>query len=413
MRYTAMYYLAAVMMFCASAHAANKVSFNAAGDMVINGETTFPISVALPPPPDGKTPTGKDAFAELHDGGVTLIRVPPPEKWDEAGEAMISQNLAAAVKHGMYGWVSLRGIDHLPREGMKEEQTLRDVVAKFKDNPGVIGWKGKDEPAWSKVSVEAVLRVYKVIHQADNNDLPVNVFQAPRLTWERWVPYMAGCDYTGMDIFPVGYPMGKHSNLPNKGLSLIGDETQRIMKAAGGKPVWMTLQIAWSGMSRPGRNTMRYPTFFQERYMTYEAIINGARGLNYFGGHIKTVMTDRDKELGWNWRFWDRILKPVLAEINADSPLHPALIAPNSKLPIKVEGANDVEFCVREAGKDLYIIASKREGDTVQVKFTGLPTDVSQGQVLYEPPRTVEATDGSFMDWFGPNEVHIYRFQRS
>ncbi|HWB53174.1 MAG TPA: hypothetical protein VG722_03245, partial [Tepidisphaeraceae bacterium] len=175
---------------------------------------------------------------------------------------------------------------------------------------------------------------------------------------------------------------------------------------------WMTLQIAWSGMCRPGRNTIRYPTFFEERYMTYEAIINGSRGFDFFGGHIPTVMTDQDKKLGWNWRFWDRVLKPVLAEIKADSPLHAALIAPNSTLPIKVEG-DGLEYCVREVGRDVYIIASKREGDTVQVKFTGLPLDVSMGEVAYEPPRTVEAKDGSFTDWFAPNEVHVYCFHRS
>jgi hypothetical protein len=206
--------------------------------------------------------------------------------------------------------------------------------------------------------------------------------------------------------------MGKHSDLPNKNISVVGDETKKIVKAAGGKPVWMTLQIAWSGIAREGKNTMRFPTFPEERYMTYQAIIDGARGLNYFGGTVKDVMTPQDQPLGWNWRFWNRILLPVLQEINDKSPLYPALIAPNSKLPIKITGATDIEFCVREAGKDLFILAAKREGDTVQATFSGLPTDVSQAEVLYEPPRTVTAKEGSFTDWFGPNEVHVYRFHR-
>jgi hypothetical protein len=68
---------------------------------------------------------------------------------------------------------------------------------------------------------------------------------------------------------------------------------------------------------------------------------------------------------------------------------------------------------VRETDKDLYILAAKREGDTVLVTFSGLPNNVSQADVLYEPPRTVTAKDGSFIDWFGPNEVHVYRFHRS
>jgi len=73
-----------------------------------------------------------------------------------------------------------------------------------------------------------------------------------------------------------------------------------------------------------------------------------------------------------NWRFWQRVLRPVLEEIGDRSPMYPALLVPNSKLPVKVEmmagrggtttanrtagtdradpAATGVEFCVREAG---------------------------------------------------------------
>lgn len=402
------------LLCCLSARAANKVTFDPAGDIVINGEPMFAISVALPPPPDGKTEDGKDAYAELYDGGVRFFRIPPPEKWDDAGEAMIEKYLDVAAAHKMYGWISLKGIDAIAKDGSEQEQTLRRVIAKFNDNPGTMGWKGKDEPAWGKTPVENVLRTYKVIKEAEgDNKLPVIVGQAPKYPAERLAPYSAGCDITGEDIFPIGYPLGKHSDMPNKQISVVGDETKKIMKAANGKPVWMALQIAWSGVSRPGQNTLRFPTFPEERYMTYQAIIDGARGLNYFGGNIDKDMTPQDQSLGWNWRFWNRILRPVLEEINSKSPLYPALIAPNSKLPIKLTGAPDVEFTVREAGKDLFILAAKREGETVQVTFSGLPSDVSQAEVLYEPPRTVTAKNGAFTDWFGPNEVHVYRFHRS
>ena len=48
--------------------------------------------------------------------------------------------------------------------------------------------------------------------------------------------------------------------------------------------------------------------------MAYQAIINGARGLVYFGGGIGVTMNDRDRALGWNWTFWERVLRPLLAE---------------------------------------------------------------------------------------------------
>jgi NAD(P)-dependent dehydrogenase (short-subunit alcohol dehydrogenase family) len=40
----------------------------------------------------------------------------------------------------------------------------------------------------------------------------------------------------------------------------------------------MVLQISWSGVLNPGK-TLRMPTFPEERFMTYQAIINGARGI--------------------------------------------------------------------------------------------------------------------------------------
>ena len=44
--------------------------------------------------------------------------------------------------------------------------------------------------------------------------------------------------------------------------------------------------------------------------MTYEAIINGARGLLYFGGNNAKAMTPADLELGWNWTFWNTGIAP-------------------------------------------------------------------------------------------------------
>jgi hypothetical protein len=173
----------------------------------------------------------------------------------------------------------------------------------------------------------------------------------------------------------------------------------------------MTLQISWSGVAQKGK-TLRFPTFAQERFMTYEAIIDGARGINYFGGANLSTLNERDAKLGYNWTFWDRIVKPLLTEINAKSPLKDALIAPISKLPIKVTGGKDVEFTVREVGDEIYILACKREGETEQVTFTGLPTSVSDGDVLYEEPRKVQAKNGTLTDWFGPEEVHVYRLKK-
>ena len=57
--------------------------------------------------------------------------------------------------------------------------------------------------------------------------------------------------------------------------------------------------------------------------------------------------------------------------------------------------------------------AAKREGQTIKVKFTGLPATETEASVLFEEPRKIQIEDGAFEDWFAPNEVHVYRLNRA
>jgi hypothetical protein len=132
----------------------------------------------------------------------------------------------------------------------------------------------------------------------------------------------------------------------------------------------------------------------------------------YFGGNVTAGLNDRDKTLGWNWTYYNRVLKPVLDELKPGSPLHPALIAPDSKIKLGVEGAADIDVLVREAGTKVFVLAARRESATSEVKFTGLPNGLTFDRVLYEEPRKPKMLAGGFSDWFAPNEVHVYVFER-
>ena len=71
-----------------------------------------------------------------------------------------------------------------------------------------------------------------------------------------------------------------------------------IDQAAGTKPFWMTLQIAWSGViptdTKPDL-VPRFPTFADLRFMAYQAIVNGARGLVFFGFPLHPAGTPADE----------------------------------------------------------------------------------------------------------------------
>src|SRR5687767_14129644 len=94
-----------------------------------------------------------------------------------------------------------------------------------------------------------------------------------------------------------------------------------------------------------------------------------------FDGNVGATLNAQDAPLGWNWTFWNDVLKRVVQEIGDHSVLAKALVAPNSALPITFTGAiaPDIEFCVREVPPHLYLIACKREGANATVTFQGLP----------------------------------------
>jgi hypothetical protein len=403
-----------VLQFITHARAADasKVTINADQVLVIDGKKVFPIGFTMPPPPDGRTPQGTNAIEELHDAGANFLRTGVMgTAWNDAAFELEQKYHDAAARFGMHCLVNLRELGSIGPEDSVKEALLRKLVNRFKNHPAMGVWKHVDEPEWGKHALPPMLRATQISRELDPNH-PIEITQAPRGTIDTLRPYNAACDLLGADIYPVGYPPGTHSLLPNKEISMVGDFTKIMMQVADGKmPVWMTLQISWSGVIKPGK-TLRFPTFAEERFMTYQAIINGARGLIFFGGHIPKAMSAEDAALGWNWRFWQRVLRPVIEEIGENSPLQPALVAPDSKLPIAVAGGDGIEFCVREIGDELFILACKREGATVQATFSGLPASSARGEVMFEPPRLVEAKDGKFTDWLGPFEVHVYCFSR-
>jgi hypothetical protein len=166
----------------------------------------------------------------------------------------------------------------------------------------------------------------------------------------------------------------------------------------------MTLQIAFSGTTRPGR-TLRFPTFPEQRFMAYDAVIHGVRGLIYFGGSLTPSLNPRDARLGWNWTFWDHVQKRLVLELGDRSPIRAALTAPDAPLGVGNGDPAEIEFLARADGADLYVLAANwSPSKTLRTGFTGLPAGLSTGVVVFEEPRTVTVREGTFQDWFAPYE---------
>ena len=408
------------------------------GSLVVGGQKAFPLGLSNPPPVGGKTPTGKVASKELADAGASFIRTGRGDWALGQLEAQLTAERARldeAAANGLLAWLYLGHVPDLPPQPGANHELLTRIVEGLKGHPALGVYKGVDEPRnpflgdnWIRPA--GPIRAYQRIRALDP-DHPVVIIQAPRSPVQQLTPYRPAFDITGADIFPVAYPPGQHSDLKNRDISVVGDVTRKMVRAAGPKPVWTTLQIAWTGTlpskKRPGV-IPRFPTLHEERFMAYHAIVSGARGLMFFGGHLTQVMRPADAKLGWNWTFWEQVLKPLFQELTSTA-VGPALVAPNAQAKPKASAA-DVELLARRAGAFLYVIAVRRGGATNKVTISGLPKrrngkPIGGGQVLFEyvqapapPPiqpdkqafRSVKVTNGAFADWFGPHDVHVYRF---
>lgn len=411
----------------------------ATGALVVEGRKVFPIVLSNGPPVGSKAPGGGDALAELAAGGASFIRTGRRDWNLESIDEQIAAErkvLDAAAAQGLHCWLQLGNVPDLSGRALSaNDQLLTNIVEQLKDHPALGAWKGIDEPANPsrpvRVPVAGLVRAYRKLRATDPNH-PVVIIQAPLGTVAQLAAYRTAFDITGADIYPVSYPPGKHVGGHTRDIGVVGDITKKIAQAAGSKPIWMTLQIAWSGVipsEQHPANVPRFPTLSQERFMAYQAIVNGARGLAFFGGHLTQIARPANAQAGWNWTFWERVIRPLLEELTS-SAVAPALIAPNARTAVKAS-AKDVQLVTREEGGFVYVIAARRGSATSRVAFSGLPPKrdgrpITGGEVLFEyvqdpppPPiepnkqtfRTVGVANHRFRDWLGQHDARVYRFQ--
>jgi hypothetical protein len=417
------------------------VTLDGTGVLSVAGKRVFPLGLSNPPPLGKQAPSGKQGLAEVAEAGITLMRT-GLETWSPAEfDGQIAEQRAlldGAASAGLLCWLWLGNAASHPADPTSTPvKLMTDIVNTFKGHPGLGVWKGADEPAnplrgQFKLPAAPLVRAYKKLKALDP-DRPLVIIQAPRGTVSELVPYRPAFDITGADIYPISYPPGIHTDTANPDITVVGDMTRKMREAAGSKPIWMTLQIAWSGVapSTDHPDTVpRFPSLRQERFMAYEAIVDGARGLMFFGGHMTEVCTPDDAAAGWNWKFWREVLRPLVRELSSPE-LHPALVAPSETPNVRPKTArSDVEIAVRRGDGFLYVIAVKRGGDTAQIRLVGLPpradgSALEFGEVLFEyvqspPPlprvpghqihRHVPVSNAAFSDWFSPYDVHVYRF---
>jgi Ca2+-binding RTX toxin-like protein len=405
--------LAVLSVVCGAGAAVTRSDAN--GTVLVDGRKTFPIVLAKGPPAGSTTPAGGDATAEVVGAGVNFLKIGPATvPWTAAELDDAERENRAAAAQGAYTWINLTTVSRAT-PGSSADRLLEQVVTTLKNDSasGAIGmWKGADEPWWGGVAPSALQFAYCRLTSRgetswcagepalDQDHLWVTI-QAPRGTTSDLGPYAAVTDVHGADIYPVT------AADPAPDLAQVGSWTSIMAAATPNRALWTTLEICASGSVRPDGSFV-LPTRAQERFMIYDAIINGARSLAFYGGNNPACWNGTtDDQHSWNWTFWDTTLRGLVGEISAISPLAPALVAPGSTtaLPASDPGT-EVISRAGNAG-DVWVLAARSGAGTQPVTISGLPSSAT-GATVYTEGRAVAVAGGSLTDDFAQWGVHVY-----
>jgi hypothetical protein len=387
------------------------------GTTMLDGRKVFPIVLAKGPPRGGVTPTGGDAVDAVVGAGVNFLKVGPATGgWAEEDVHDALEWNREAGRRGAYTWINLATLS----ESQPGSTRLAEVVNDLKQNAwaDAIGmWKGADEPLWLGTEPAELQYAYCLgtsrgeeawcagDDPVDSNHLWVTI-QAPRGTAAQLAEYSVVTDIHGVDHYPVTW-----NDRFDPDLHEVGEWTNTIASVTPNHAVWTTLQVCASGSDNDPTGEFVLPTREQERYMIYDAILNGARSLAFYGGNIFRCWNEQDEAFQWNWTFWDDVLEDLVREINALSPIAPALVNPETTQVLTTSDPSTQAISRAGATKDdLWVIAARHGDASTPVTISGLPPWAATGTV-YTEGRSVTATGGSLTDDFGRWAVHVYHFR--
>jgi hypothetical protein len=251
---------------------------------------------------------------------------------------------------------------------------------------------------------DGMLAGYEALKKLDAKH-PVWMNHAPRNSIEQLTMFGKAADVVGCDIYPVPTKESGHSDLLDQSLASTGAYTLRMQESAPGKPVWMVLQgFGWSDLKEPAKedkhDVLKRPTYDQSRFMAYDSIVRGARGILYWG----TAYIEKDSQL------WQDLLR-LAGELNG---LQEVLSAPDLDAKMDVTyaptwGSLDRGVVIlpkQVSGKNWLIIANEwREPLT----YTLAKVPAADGTVYKDAASGAQATveQGKLTLTITGNGVHV------
>jgi len=287
-------------------------------------------------------------------------------------------------------------------------------------HPGV---RVDDAPERVRLVGDGVTAGMRLVRQLDPRHA-IWMNHAPRNSLADLRRFNAAADVAGCDIYPVPANLDvMHSDLPDLGLSSVGAYTRRMREAAPGRSCAMVLQgFGWRDLREKLTDHQwalgigRPPTFRESRFMAYDAILNGANAILYWGtAYTKPWSPDGVPGKG-RPPLWSDLLR-LARELRA---LEPALVAvPERRIrvtPAETFGSHEVpalRASLRRVGDDEVILVANESGHGLRFTVDQLPARL-RGRTLYRLPGGEEhrLEDGRFTDGLRGWDVHVYATSR-
>jgi hypothetical protein len=266
-------------------------------------------------------------------------------------------------------------------EGLSDDEKkklLLNEINTFRDHPALLGWYISDEPSPRRITPGQLESIYKTAKEADPWHPVSIVFMAPYLTAKK---YSDALDIAMADPYPI----------PDHPSTLPGDVAdQLVSEFRGKKPIWIVPQ-AFGG----GELWTREPTIQEIRSMTWQSIINGATGIQYF---VRQGLNYFPKSAA-TWSECGRMAIEV-------AELIPWLLSDEATMPVDSYSRNVIATSRVHNGNLIVMVVNKvNEPVKAVLRVKGLSGGLAR--VLFEN-RTVTFTGGIISDQLSPLGSQVY-----
>ena len=261
-----------------------------------------------------------------------------------------------------------------------EEKRSRMIeeIKTFMNHPALLAWYISDEPTGNKIAPETLEDIYRVVRETDPWHPVSIVFMAPFLSSKK---YASALDIVMADPYP----------LPDLPISMVGDVAGQLKEEFRGKrPVWIVPQ-AFGG----GELWSREPTIQEIRSMTWQAIIKGATGIQYF---VRQGLNYFPKSAA-TWGECGRIAMEV-------AELTPWLLSDEETIPVESYSQN-VLVSSRIHDGQLIVMAVNKKNEPVSstIRINGVYNN--KARVIFEN-RSVPVYSGMITDQIAPLGSQVY-----